>query len=95
MTYKEQNDLMTDLVFQGRIKVAVLKYATSILDEEPTVTAHTTRLKWATNAAQNPQVVSQTLQPNVVMDANVQTAGSAITDELLQGSVEATVNKLM
>jgi hypothetical protein len=95
MTYKEQNDLMTDLVFQGRIKVAVLKYATSILDEEPTVTAHNTRLKWATNAAQNPQVVSQTLQPNVVMDANVQTAGSAITDELLQGSVEATVNKLM
>jgi len=95
MTYKEQNDLMTDLVFQGRIKVAVLKYATSILDEEPTVVAHNTRLKWANNAAQNPQLMAQTLQPNVVMDANVQTAGSSITDELLQGSVEATVNKLM
>jgi len=95
MTYKEQNDLMTDLVFQGRIKVAVLKFATSILDEEPTVVAHNTRLKWANNAAQNPQLMAQTLQPNVVMDANVQTAGSSITDELLQGSVEATVNKLM
>ena len=95
MTYKEQNALMTDMDFQGRIKVAVLKYSTSILDEPSTTVAHNTRLKWANNAAQNPQQVAQTLQPNVVMDANVQTAGAAITDELLQASVEATVNKLM
>jgi hypothetical protein len=95
MTYKEQNALMTDIDFQGRIKVAALKFATSILDEPGTVTAHNSRMKWAANAAQNPQLVAQTLQPNVVMDAKVQTDGANISDDDLQQAVEATANKLM
>ena len=95
MTYKEQNALMTDMDFQGRIKVAALKFATSILDENGNIPAHNSRMRWATNAAQNPQMVAQTLQPNVVMDAKVQEQGANITDVDLQGAVEATANKLL
>jgi len=95
MTYEESAALMNDFAFRGRIKVAALKYADSIMGEATTVPAHNTRERWAMNTMQNPEMVAAQLQPPVVMDAAVQDAGSAILDPALQGSVEAVVNKMM
>lgn len=95
MTYEESAALMTDAQFRGRIKVAVLKYADSIFDEAGDTPAHNTRSRWAAQASQQPDQTAGQLQGPVVMDAAVQSAGSAIDDNALQGSVEAVVNKLL
>jgi len=95
MTYDESAALMIDLEFRGRIKVSVLKYADSIVGEDTSVPAHNTRLRWAQNTMQQPDQTAMQIQPAVVMDSQVQTDGKAITDVALQGSVEATVNKML
>jgi hypothetical protein len=95
MTYEESAALMIDLDFRGRIKVSALKYADSIMGEAETTPAHNTRVRWATNCMTNPDMTATQLQPPVCMDAAVQADGAEITDEALQGSVEATVNKLL
>jgi hypothetical protein len=95
MTYTESAALMTDPDFRGRIKVACLKYADSIVGEPTGTAAHNTRLRWAQNCLQNPDMVATQVQPPTVMDAAVQTAGAEIGDTELQGSVEVTVNKMM
>lgn len=95
MTYAESNALMSDMEFRGRVKVAVLKYADSIMREEPTVSGHNTRVRWAQETMQQPDQVAGKVQPPTVMDAAVQAAGAEITDAALQGSVEAVVNKML
>jgi len=95
MTYEESATLMNDVTFRGRVKVAALTFATSIMNEEPTVTAHNARLRWAQMTYNQPDAVAQQIQPPTVMDPAVQTNGSAITDAALQASVEAVVNKLI
>jgi hypothetical protein len=77
------------------VKVACLKYADSIIGEPTATDAHNTRLRWAQSCMQMPDNMAGQVQPGTVMDAAVQAAGSAIDDQALQGSVEATVNKSM
>jgi hypothetical protein len=95
MTYTESAALMTDVTFRGRVKVACLTFAESIMIEEPTVPSHNARLRWASQCFQMPDQVAAQVQPPTVMDPGVQAAGADITDAALQGSVEATINKIM
>lgn len=95
MTYEEQAALMVDLTFRNRIKTSILHFATYIMNEDPGVDAHNTRFKWAAASMMNPDMVAAQMQPNVVMDQQVQADGAAITDPLLQTAVELTVKKLM
>ena len=95
LTYDESADLMLDMEFRGRIKVASLKYATYIMDEATSVPAHNTRAKWAANTMQQPDMTAAGLQPSVVMDASVQTGGKDIDDATLQSAVENVINKMM
>ena len=95
MTYEESAALMTDITFRGRIKVACLKFASSIMIEATSVPAHNTRLRWAQQTYQQPDQVAQTTQPPTVMDPAVQSAGAEITDLALQGAVEGVVNKVL
>jgi hypothetical protein len=101
MTYEESDALSKNIPFRGRIKIACLKYADSIMIEASSVTAHNTRLKWAAVTAQAPDQRAAELQPMVTMDSAVQGAGvdpdgdSQIADDALQTTVEVTVNKLM
>ena len=95
MTYEESNALMSDFVFRGRVKVAALKYAGSIMIEADNTPAHNTRLRWANNTYMNPDPVAGQLQPPTVMDPAVQTAGAEIADDALQAAVEGVVNKMM
>lgn len=95
MTYDASAQLMNDTAFRGRIKVAVLNYASYILNEGPGVAGHTSRVRWAQQAYQMPDSVAQQIQPPVVMDGQVQADGAAITDQLLQVAVEGVVNKVI
>jgi hypothetical protein len=95
MTYIESAALMNDLEFRGRVKVACLKYADSIMIEASSTPAHASRLRWAQQCFNNPEVTASQVQPATVMDAAVQAAGAQIEDVPLQGSVEAVVNKML
>jgi hypothetical protein len=95
MTYEESSQLMQDMQFRGRVKVACLKFADSILNEPTGTAGHNTRLRWATNCQQQPDLVASQVQPPTVMDAAVQAAGAGISDDALQASVEAVVNKML
>lgn len=101
MTYEESAALMSDIPFRGRVKVAGLKYATYIQNEDVATAAHSARYRWAQQMATQPDLSAQTIQPMVVMDDGVQTAGvdntgkSNVTDAALQTAVEAVVNKFI
>jgi hypothetical protein len=95
MTYEESAALMTDPIFRGRVKVACLKYADSIIIEAVSVAGHASRVRWAAQVFQSPDTVAQQVQPPAVMDAAVAAAGKNVTDEALQGAVEAVVNKTL
>jgi|SRR5215510_3235347 len=95
LTYEESAALMKDMTFQGRCKVAGLNYATSIMNEAPTVTAHNARMRWAQMMYLQPDAVAQQIQPPTVQDPGVQQDGAAITDAALQLSVETVVNKMI
>jgi hypothetical protein len=95
MTYNESAALMTNMEFRGRVKVAALKYADSIINEPNTTPAHNTRLRWASSCEQNPDMTASQLQPPTVMDPAVQVAGPEISDTGLQGAVETVVNKML
>ena len=95
MTYTESAALMTDPDFKGRVKVAALKYADSIINEPSDTDAHSARLRWAQSCFGQPDYVAGQLQPPVVMDSAVQADGSEVTDEALQGAVETVVNKML
>jgi hypothetical protein len=94
-TYDQSADLMTDMKFRGRVKVACLNFATYIAGELPTETAHNSRYKWSQQCFQQPDMTAQGIQSAVVTHDLVQAAGSSITDVDLQTAVEATVNKLI
>jgi|SRR5215831_13910516 len=95
LSYDQSALLMTDLTFKGRVKTACLKFADTIMNEEPSVTAHNVRMKWASNCFLNPDMVAGQIQSPTVMDPAVQSAGSGITDDALQGAVEGVINKMM
>lgn len=95
MTYQESAELSTNPDFRGRVKIACLKYADSIMIESSSVPAHNTRQRWAVSAMQQPDATASQVQPPTVMDPAVQAAGAAIEDVGLQGAVEAVVNKLL
>lgn len=95
MTYEESAQLMIDQTFRGRIKVAMLKYASFIQNEPPSTQGHSARYRWAQEAGKHPDENAGQLQPMVVMDPEVQTQGAAIGDPALQSSVEAVINKIV
>lgn len=95
MTYLESAALMNDFTFRGRIKVAALKYADSILIEPESTPAHNTRERWAQQTFANPEQAAQMLHPPTVMDPAVQTAGIDVDDVALQAAVEGVVNKIL
>ena len=95
LDYEGSLALMIDQDFRGRVKVACLKFADYILNEASTVTAHNTRMRWAGTCIQGPDMVASQIQPTVVMDPNVQSAGSTIDDATLQTAVETSLNKII
>jgi hypothetical protein len=91
--YVTSAGLMIDNEFNGRVKIACLHFASYITDEDVSVPAHTTRMKWAQDTTQNPVRSVDLIMPILIMDAKVQEFGGAITDADLQAAVETSVNK--
>jgi hypothetical protein len=92
LTYAQSAALMRDPTFVDRVKVAILKYANFILAEANTVAQHNARHRWAVSATVGADNVAQIVAQPVVMDAQVQADGGAITDANLQTSVETVLN---
>lgn|SRR5262245_27632589 len=101
MTYEESAALMVENTFRGRIKVSAMKYASYIQGEDPQTQGHSARYRWANQTVTQPDQMAISLQPSVVMDPAVQTAGvdaggkSQIEDAALQSAVEGVVNKIV
>lgn len=101
LTYEESATLMTNAIFQGRVKVACLTYARYITDEGANTPAHSTRIRWAQQTLMMPDAAAGQVSPTVVMDAAVQAAAidadgdSTIDDPGLQSATENAVNKIL
>jgi hypothetical protein len=95
LTYEQSSELMSDLIFRGRVKVACLKFADYIVGEPANTPAHSTRIKWAQQTMTMPDASAATVTPAVVMDAAVQQDGANITDAALQSATENAINKML
>jgi hypothetical protein len=95
LDYAHSATLMTDIDFRGRIKVAMLKWTAYVLGEAPGTPAHSARLRYAQNCNLNPDNAAAVIQPQVVMDPNVQQQGSDVPDDTLQSAVEGVINRIL
>lgn len=95
MTYEETAALMIDPTLRGRVKVAMLSWASSVNVESPTVPAHNARLRFAAQLQLQPDQRVLQIQPPTCLDPAVQSAGAAITDIALQGAVDTTINQMI
>lgn len=95
LDYAATAQLMQDLAFRDRVKVACLKFANYILIEVVTTPGHSSRLRWAQNTVMTPDQAAVQVMPTLVMDPQVQADGAAITDVALQTATEASINKLL
>jgi hypothetical protein len=86
---------MTDPDFRNRIKVASLEIANYYLTEPADTPGHGSRYKWGGLCYQSPDAIAGQLQPPVVMDPQVQTDGTAISDTNLHDAVERVVGKII
>lgn len=95
MTNEESAALINDLVFRGRVKVACLRYADSILANPGGQPAPNATMRWAMQTFQQPDMIAQQIQGPTVMDGAVQSAGANVTDQALQGAVETQVRRML
>jgi hypothetical protein len=95
MTYLEAAALARDPEFQGRVKVAALRYAAAALAEAPGTPAHIARYRWALAVIDQPDYRAQQLAPLVAIIPAVDSAGAAVTDAALQTAVEAVVERTL
>lgn len=95
LSYSDSGALMLDMDFRARIKVAILHWTSYVLGEDPGTPAHSARLRYAQNANVMPDNAAMQIQPQVVMDPNVQSQGSAVPDDTLQSAVESVINKIL
>lgn len=93
--YATSADLMGDPTFQGRCRIACLRYASYINGEDVSVPAHNTRMRWAQQTISNPDGSVGQIMPVLIWDDAVQASGAAITDPDLQSAVETSVNKFI
>jgi hypothetical protein len=91
MTYLESAALARDAEFQGRVKIAALRYASEVLMESPDTPGHIARYRWALEMIRQPDYQASQLQPLVVISPAVDAAGAAIPDAALQTAVELVV----
>src|SRR5215831_4512731 len=95
LAYADLANLMNDMDFRGRIKVAMLKWTAYVLGEDPGTEAHSARLRYAQNTNLIPDDAAMRVQPQVVMDPAVQQNGSNVDDITLQAAVENVINKVL
>jgi hypothetical protein len=93
MTLLELSDLATDITMRNRIKMASLKYADVLANRPLDTPGINGQRSTAKTIQQNPDQYAMQIQPTVVMDSAVQSAGANVTDEALQAAVETSINR--
>lgn len=84
---------MNDQVLKGKVKVSMLRYCDTILIEPDSTMGHTSRVRWAQQAMQQPEMWVNQLYPNVVLDPAIQDTGADTLDPQIQAATEAVINK--
>ena len=104
LDYKQSAELRSNVVFMGRIGTAALKWASYVLGGQIDASSTLARrqLAYAQDVYANPIIKAQQLQPGVVQDDKVQSAGidqttgdSTINDADLQSAVEGVIGKVV
>jgi hypothetical protein len=95
LTYDESAQLMNDMTFRGRVKVAMMNFVNYVYGEPASTAGHNARYRWAQQAIMQPDMWVNQITPPTVTDPNVQASGSAIADPTLQTAVEETINKFI
>lgn len=104
LDYNQSAQLRSNPVFMGRIGTAALKWASYILGGIIDAGSVQSRrqLAYAQDVYNNPIIKAQQLQPGVVQDQQVQSAGidattgdSTIDDAALQSAVEGVIGKVV
>jgi len=102
LTYDQAGALQSNIPFGLRVKVALVKFANYIANEEPSVAQHAARWRWASNTLQNLDGVLRQVQPNVVMqpailagDIDATDGDSTVDDATLQTAVETVANQFI
>ena len=101
MTYEQSASLQNDVIFRGRVRYAVVRFADAIFLEAPAAEGHAARWRWAQAANMNPDMTAMQLQQLVVSDPAIQDAGvdasgkALVTDAALQAAVEVTAKKFI
>jgi hypothetical protein len=97
MSNEESSQLMTNLDFRGKIKVAIQKLVYKLQNETPPPMPGRAVQNWARDASMGTGAdqAAMQLQPGVVMHPAVQEHGAAIDDGNLQFAVEKTVERLI
>lgn len=95
LTFEESASLINDAAFRGRVKVACLSYAGSILAAPPSGPASNSRFRWAQSCYQNPDITAAQVTPPTVMNVNVQIHGGGIDDQSLLASVQYVVEQML
>jgi len=104
LDYKQSAQLRTNLVFNGRIASAALKWSDSILANtaiDITLLENRKSVNYAQQVYANSNGEATRLQPIVVQDPAVQAqdlgedGDSLITDAYLQSAVETAIDKIL
>lgn len=96
IAYKDAFALLDDGELQARVRYAILHSAAYILIEDKETVDHANRVDWAHKAFREQlQMPLRQVLLYVITDANVQTAGAAVTDVQLQGAVDAILPTLV
>ena len=105
LDYRQSAQLRTNLIFQGRIASASLKWADSLMSNNAVDLTQPNKrdeINYAEEVFAQPNQKAQQLQPVVVQDPAIQaqdldpeTGDSMVTDAYLQGAVEAAIQKTL
>lgn len=80
--------IMSAATMQARVKAAVVQYALYLLGGTPTAPQAT----WAKATMDDPDAMGRRVAPHLLDNPDYLTAGTGVTDQQLQGAVEAAVN---
>lgn len=92
LSLDQSAQLMKDFTFLGRVKSAALTYA-QYLSLQPANSG--AKVRWMQQTMNQPDQMAQQLVSPVVLNPNVQQAGSTIDDPGLQAAVQSVADVMM
>ena len=95
LTFEESSQLMNNVAFRGRVKVACLGLARNWIAQPTPGQGMNARIRWAQACVQNPEMTAQNTTPTTVMQDAVQSQGADVDDSTLAFSVGQAVDSML